>query len=132
MLNVAGSANDPIFFNHHTMIDCLFEKWMETHSDVASYPNAAVNPSFAGHGHDDCLVPFFPLYTNADMFKRSKEFGYSCDLMLSSPTDPTTTTRTPTDPKPAATTPSSAAKDSLSASLIAVSMILVCLVTPLI
>ena len=129
MLNVAGSANDPLFFNHHTMIDCLFEKWMETHSDEASYPNAAVTPNFAGHGHNDCLVPFFPLYTNADMFKRSNEFGYSCDLMLSSPTDPTTTTQTP---KPTGTTPSSAAKDSLSASLIAVSMILVYLMTLLI
>ena len=77
MLNVAGSANDPIFFNHHTMIDCLFEQWMEKHN-MSSYPSIEVNPQFAGHGYNDCLVPFIPLYTNADMFMRSTEFGYKC------------------------------------------------------
>ena len=100
MLNVAGSANDPIFFNHHTMIDCLFEQWMEKHN-MSSYPSIEVNPQFAGHGYNDCLVPFIPLYTNADMFMRSTEFGYKC----------------------------SAAENTLSASMVALSVMLVCLIT---
>ena len=130
MLNVAGSANDPLFFNHHTMIDCLFERWMEEHSDVTSYPNSPVTPRFAGHGHGDCLVPFIPLYNNSYMFKRSNEFGYTCDLLLSNPVITTQTpTTTPTTHVNQVTTGSAAAENTLSASIVAVSVMLVCLVT---
>lgn len=83
MGNVAGSPNDPIFFNHHTMIDCLLERWLELQPTL-NYPDlpGQQKSAFAGHGPGDCLVPFIPLYTNNDMFKLSTEFGYTCDLTL--------------------------------------------------
>ena len=28
MADVAASPNDPIFINHHTMIDCILEEWL--------------------------------------------------------------------------------------------------------
>ena len=33
MGNVAASPNDPVFINHHTMIDSIFEQWLQ------QYPN---------------------------------------------------------------------------------------------
>ena len=86
MGNVAGSPNDPIFFNHHTMIDCLLERWLERQPTL-NYPElpGQQKSAFAGHGPGDCLVPFIPLYTNNDMFKLSTEFGYTCDLTLQEP-----------------------------------------------
>ena len=71
------------------MIDCLFERWLERH-DQASYPSQQISSAFAGHGPQDCVVPFFPLYTHEEMFKRSTEFGYTCDLSLDDPAEPTT------------------------------------------
>ena len=100
MGNVAGSPNDPIFFNHHTMIDCLFERWLVLQverQNTLNYPELPdqKKSAFAGHGPGDCLVPFIPLYTNNDMFKLSTEFGYTCpDLTL-----PESTT-SPSPPQP--------------------------------
>ena len=105
MGNVAGSPNDPLFFNHHTMIDCLFERWLEDH-DQASYPNQPVSSAFAGHGPQDCVVPFFPLYTHQDMFKRSTELGYTCGLSLD-PAGPSTQPCKRNGDCPQNTTPSS-------------------------
>ena len=86
MGNVAGSPNDPLFFNHHTMIDCLLERWLERQPTL-NYPELPnqQKSAFAGHGPGDCLVPFIPLYTNNDMFKLSTEFGYTCDLTFQEP-----------------------------------------------
>ena len=35
--DVAASPNDPLFIFHHAMMDCLFEEWLQRHSD-AEYP----------------------------------------------------------------------------------------------
>ena len=29
MADVAALANDPIFLNHHAMVDCIFETWLQ-------------------------------------------------------------------------------------------------------
>ena len=87
--DVAASPNDPLFIIHHTMIDCMLDEWLKRHPD-AEYP---IDPLVRdGHRRDDYVRSFFPLYTNADMFQRTKEFGYSC--RLSNITDPPTQTRT--------------------------------------
>ena len=42
MADVAASPNDPIFINHHAMIDCIFEEWLKFNSqsaDPQSYPS---------------------------------------------------------------------------------------------
>ena len=81
--DVAASPNDPLFIIHHTMIDCMLDEWLKRHPD-AEYP---IDPQVRdGHRRDDYVRSFFPLYTNGDMFKRTKEFGYSCSL--SNITDP--------------------------------------------
>ena len=59
------------------MVDCIFEEWLRRHPD-AEYPDASDVPQ--GHLRDGYMVPFFPLYTNNDMFKRAENFGYSCSL----------------------------------------------------
>ena len=79
MANVPGSANDPLFLNHHATIDCLFQRWIERYPN-AKYPNRNLPARFAGHGLHDLLVPFLPVYTNADMFETSENMGYNCDL----------------------------------------------------
>lgn len=77
MGDVAASANDPIFINHHTMIDCILEEWLRRHDDP-TYPNAGgIN---MGHRQNDYIVPFIPLYTHNMMFKRAEDFGYSCNI----------------------------------------------------
>ena len=78
MANLAASPNDPLFLNHHTMIDCIFEKWLKRHS-TAQYPENN-SEDFIGHRVNDCIVPFFPVYTHMDMFRGADTFGYACDL----------------------------------------------------
>lgn len=78
MANLAASPNDPLFLNHHTMIDCIFEEWLKEHSTM-EYPDIS-DSEYNGHRVDDCIVPFFPLYTHRDMFQRANTLGYSCDL----------------------------------------------------
>ena len=73
------AANDPVFINHHTMIDCLFEQWLSSHPN-RQYP-ATLQAQFAGHAGGDCMVPFIPVYNHSEVFhKRANDFGYSCDL----------------------------------------------------
>ena len=80
MWDVAASPNDPIFINHHAMIDCIFEVWMKQHPD-ANYPkDDQINN---GHKADDYIVPFLPLYTHEEMFKNPQNFGYSCSSSTS-------------------------------------------------
>ena len=59
------------------MVDCVFEEWLKRHPD-GEYPNAPDVPQ--GHLRDGYMVPFFPLYTNNEMFKTAENFGYSCSL----------------------------------------------------
>ena len=79
MSDVAASPNDPVFINHHTMIDCLFEQWLQKYPNKA-YVGPVHEEIFAGHSSKDCIVPFIPLFTHQEMFKTADNFGYSCDL----------------------------------------------------
>ena len=75
-----ASPNDPFFIVHHTMIDCIFDEWLKHHPDE-EYPDVPLTPSTRGHLLHSYIVPFFPLYTNADMFKPAAgNFGYFCNL----------------------------------------------------
>ena len=38
MGDVSASPNDPIFINHHTMVDCILEEWLQSHPDRV-YPD---------------------------------------------------------------------------------------------
>ena len=77
MADVAAASSDPIFINHHAMIDCILEEWLQKNKN-AQYPrNAAIQQ---GHKYDDYIVPFFPLVTQGEMFKMADNFGYSCEL----------------------------------------------------
>ena len=77
MGDVAASANDPIFVNHHAMVDCILEKWLQNHR-TATYPNQGTIRS--GHRRNDYIVPFIPLYMHNTMFKTADNFGYSCNI----------------------------------------------------
>ena len=75
MADVAASANDPIFLNHHAMVDCIFETWLQRNPN-AQYPTD--NKIECGHKYDNYIVPFFPLYKHSDMFATANNFGYQC------------------------------------------------------
>jgi hypothetical protein len=77
VLDVASSPNDPLFILHHTAVDCVFEEWLKRHPD-GEYPDSPDVPQ--GHLRDGYMVPFYPLFTNNDMFKPAENFGYSCSL----------------------------------------------------
>ena len=75
--DVASSPNDPLFIPHHAMVDCVFEEWLKRHPD-GEYPGSPDVPQ--GHQRDRYMVPFYPLFTNNDMFRLAENFGYSCSL----------------------------------------------------
>ena len=77
MADVAASANDPIFLNHHAMVDCIFETWLRKNPS-AQYPQN--NEIHQGHRQQDYIVPFFPLYTHQEMFSTADKFGYQCTI----------------------------------------------------
>ena len=96
MGDVPIASNDPVFINHHTMIDCIFEQWLRNHPLPNRMYPAQLRPEFAGHAAGDCLVPFIPVYNHSFFFNHiSDDFGYSCDLR-SFPLDPTTPNSTAT------------------------------------
>ena len=73
------AANDPVFINHHTMIDCLFEQWLTDHPN-RQYP-ATLQAQFAGHADGDCIFPFIPLFNHNEVFSmNASDLGFSCDL----------------------------------------------------
>jgi len=74
-----ASPNDPVFIIHHTMVDCMFDEWLKLHPDE-QYSDVPLTPSTRGHQAHNYMIPFFPLYTNTDMFKLANNFGYFCDL----------------------------------------------------
>jgi hypothetical protein len=78
MANVGASPNDPVFINHHTMVDCILEEWLKKHPD-AKYPEG-VPSTKVGHRGDDYIVPFFPLVKHSDVFKSGDYLGYWCDI----------------------------------------------------
>lgn len=77
MGDVAASANDPIFLNHHAMVDCIFETWLRMNPN-SQYPVHDEIPR--GHRQEDYIVPFFPLYKHGDMFSTADKFGYNCTI----------------------------------------------------
>ena len=79
MSDPVASPNDPVFIIHHTMIDCMFDEWLKRHPDE-KYPEVPLTFSTRGHQADSYMVPYFPLHTNADMFKLAYNFGYFCNL----------------------------------------------------
>jgi hypothetical protein len=85
MGDVAASPNDPVFINHHTMIDCILEKWL-LRNRSATYPNS--NEITKGHRANDYIVPFFPLKKHRDVFMTADNFGYSCDIDFPQPRNP--------------------------------------------
>ena len=104
MGNVAASPNDPVFINHHTMIDSIFEQWLQQYPN-GEYGGPKNDPKFAGHSANDCIVPFIPVYTHMDMFQKAENFGYAYDY-IKSPNTPTTGPTTGSTPSTGSTTPS--------------------------
>ena len=78
MADVAASANDPIFLNHHAMVDCIFETWLQNNYSNLQYPVDDDIPK--GHRKQDYIVPFFPLYKHDDIFSTADKFGYQCTI----------------------------------------------------
>ena len=76
-----GSPNDPVFIIHHTMVDCIFDEWLQRHPDQGYPDDIPLTISTQGHQAQSYMVPFFPIYTNANMFKpAASNFGYYCNL----------------------------------------------------
>ncbi len=82
MDDVAASPNDPFFYIHHTMVDCIFQTW-RTANPNAQYP-VSVDPSqfpiADGHKKDDYSRGWLPLYKNSELFAQAENFGYTCAL----------------------------------------------------
>ena len=95
---VPSASNDPIFFLHHANIDRIFEAWLRRfNGNLPDY--MPVSGEHPGHNHQDYLVPFFPLKTNADLYKVSSELGFTYDTTTwNIPVDSDTCT-TDFDPK---------------------------------
>ena len=74
MADAAASPNDPIFINHHAMLDYIFEEWLQR-QDSPSY-EGPTNSLFPGHAAGDCAVPFIPVYTHSNIFQSADHFGY--------------------------------------------------------
>ncbi|XP_065904893.1 uncharacterized protein [Dysidea avara] len=80
MISVPASANDPIFYLHHSNVDRLYEEWLNTFSNKSFPSFQPSNFSYdvdPGHNIDEYLVPFFPTVTNRDMHHRATSFGYT-------------------------------------------------------
>ena len=58
------------------MIDCILIEWLRRHPGT-EYPRGVLTP---GHARDGFLVPFFPLFTNNELFVDPEELGYTCSL----------------------------------------------------
>ena len=82
MADITASPNDPIFINHHTMIDCILEEWLQSHPDRV-YPD--VPEKLKGQQREALIVPFFPIFKQSDMFQTADNFGYSCTLSKGAP-----------------------------------------------
>ncbi len=75
MSDVGSSPNDPIFINHHAMVDFILERWLQKHADTREYPD--VPNEIKGHQRDGFIVPFFPLFKHSDVFEEANKLGYS-------------------------------------------------------
>ena len=75
---VDSSPNDPVFLNHHTMVDCIIEEWLQRYGESISYPHSSGIRE--GHRAWDYTMPFIELFMQKDMLKTADNFGYSCYL----------------------------------------------------
>jgi len=57
----------------------MFDEWLKRHPNE-EYPDVPLTFSTRGHQAHNYMIPFLPLYTNADMFKLANNFGYYCNL----------------------------------------------------
>lgn len=70
---VSISANDPLFFSHHSYVDLLFEAWRSNNLN-ATYPDDC---KVVGSGKHETMPFLFPWRTNNDMYIDIATFGYS-------------------------------------------------------
>ena len=89
MADVLASPNDPVFVNHHTMIDLIFEEWLKRQT-TPTY-QGPTNYKHPGHRAKDCAVPFIPVYNHSYLFQRAENFGYYYTELESIPSPATTT-----------------------------------------
>ncbi|VDL87488.1 unnamed protein product, partial [Nippostrongylus brasiliensis] len=65
MYTPTTSTNDPIFWNHHSFVDLIWENWRQARQSRATretqYP--ANNPSCSSQAHfgSNTMQPFFPM-----------------------------------------------------------------------
>ena len=78
----AASPNDPVFLNHHTMVDCMLEEWIQRNKDDLDYP--MTDRIRFGHRAEDYVVPLIPLFKQKDMLVTADNLGYSCNIPDSS------------------------------------------------
>ena len=80
MSDVPTASNDPVFFLHHANVDRMFEAWLQMRNvDGTSSTYGLNDGGHPGHNFRDYLVPFFPLKTNEDMYKRASDLGFRYD-----------------------------------------------------
>ena len=80
MSAVDASPNDPIFVNHHAMLDGILDEWILANEDEEYTVSPLIRE---GHRADDYIVPFIPLYTQESFLKPASDFGYECNPRLS-------------------------------------------------
>ena len=112
MADVAAASSDPIFINHHAMIDCILEEWLQRNTN-AQYPRDPEGQDLIHKGHkaDNYMVPFFPLVKHSEMFKTADNFGYTCRLPQ---IDTSNQPNQPNPPSPPNNRPNTAIKPGLT------------------
>jgi hypothetical protein len=97
MADVKAASSDPIFLNHHAMIDCILEEWLQRNTNP-QYPMA--EQIHRGHKANDYMVPFFPLVKHSEMFMTAENFGYTCRLPRIDTSNPPNRPNPPNNPNP--------------------------------
>jgi len=85
MHHVPVSANDPLFYLHHTMVDLVLERWFRSHPAVLAQGYFPVSGAPPGTNKYDCLFPFYPIVTPSQFYELSTSFGYTYDILGLSP-----------------------------------------------
>ena len=79
LADIGASPNDAIFINHHGMVDCILEEWLQRNPNTQYPQDSSIHQ---GHKDNDYIVTFFPLVRHSDKFKTADNFGYSCKLNI--------------------------------------------------
>jgi len=75
---IEATANDPLFWLHHCMIDSLMERWLRKH--LPTYEDYPESNAPIGHNYGYHMVPFMPIYRNIE-YLLSKNLGYEYDYL---------------------------------------------------